>query len=252
MVPRVRDEFRKDVKDVLAARVGHRCSNPACGAVTSGPAQRSDKAVNVGVAAHITAAAVGGPRYDPTLTSQQRSAADNGIWLCQTDAKLVDADPAQYTVALLRQWKADAEARTEQMLSSGLGSLGVSLDLTIPSLDTVDSLLSFANTSVAYVGRGNELDELRGFLAAEAPFSWWLWTGPAGVGKSRLAVELCRDASCSWHAGFLREAHQSRLGDLQSVQPRSWSSITLPSAVSGFRRRLLSSVNGNWVPRCES
>ena len=207
------------MRDILAARAGHHCSKPECGKATSGPAERPDKSASIGVAAHITAASVGGPRYDATLSLQQRSGLDNGIWLCQTDSRLIDADPGQFTVAVLQVWKAEAEALAKQRLSSGVGWLDGSLDLAIPSLDSADSLLSYANTSVAYTGRGKELDELATFLAADPPFSWWLWTGPAGVGKSRLAVEMCRLASISWHAGFLREADQSRLGDLQTLRP---------------------------------
>jgi hypothetical protein len=46
--------------------------------------------VNVGVAAYITAASPGGPRYDPALTTDQRSGGENAIWLCQTCGKLVE------------------------------------------------------------------------------------------------------------------------------------------------------------------
>lgn len=71
------------------------------------------KSVNVGQAAHITAAAPGpgAKRYDPTLTKEERRAANNGIWLCQLCAKLIDTDEARFTVYLLREWKQDAEER---------------------------------------------------------------------------------------------------------------------------------------------
>lgn len=93
-------------------------------------------------------------------------------------------------------------------------------ELTIPTLHTAESLLSFANTSVKYVGRTDELDELRGFLSSDSVFSWWVLTGPAGIGKSRLATELCRFASTSnWHAGFLREVSQAGLGSLSAQRP---------------------------------
>ncbi len=62
------------------------------------------------MAAHITGASPGGPRYDPSLTSEERTHARNGIWLCETCAKLVDSDVARYTPAILRAWKALAEA----------------------------------------------------------------------------------------------------------------------------------------------
>jgi hypothetical protein len=112
----MRDEFPMSVKEVLAKRVALQCSRLGCGRVTSGPQSDPAKFVNVGVAAHITAASPEGPRYDPSLTPEQRSSHDNGVWLCQTCAKLVDSDPAAYPVETLREWKAFAEARAKQAL----------------------------------------------------------------------------------------------------------------------------------------
>lgn len=112
----MRDEFLVQVTKVLAARSGHVCSNPLCLAPTSGPSSTEDKAVSVGVASHITAAAPGGPRYDASLTSDQRSGVDNGIWLCRICGTLIDADPSRFPVALLRQWKTDAEQRATSAL----------------------------------------------------------------------------------------------------------------------------------------
>jgi hypothetical protein len=65
--------------------------------------------VNIGVGAHMTAAASGGPRYDPSLIPGQRQSPENGIWLCQNCAKLIDNDPSRYPVETLREWKAQAE-----------------------------------------------------------------------------------------------------------------------------------------------
>lgn len=106
----MRDEFNAATKDLLARRVGFRCSNPGCRQPTAGPQADPAGSVNIGVAAHITAASPDGPRYDPTLTPDERSAAENGIWLCQTDGKLVDNDKTRYTVEGLREWKRQAEA----------------------------------------------------------------------------------------------------------------------------------------------
>lgn len=116
----MRDEFSSPTKDLLARRVGFRCSNPGCRQPTSGPQAEPSGSVNIGVAAHITAASPEGPRYDATLTPEQRSAADNGIWLCQTDGKLVDNDAIRYTVEGLRDWKARAEAAAARELKQRL------------------------------------------------------------------------------------------------------------------------------------
>lgn len=72
---------------------------------TAGPQEDSSKALNIGVAAHITAASPGGPRYDPNLTPDQRRSTSNGVWLCQNCAKLVDNDDVCYPGDVLRAWK---------------------------------------------------------------------------------------------------------------------------------------------------
>jgi hypothetical protein len=105
----MRDDFSQEVKRVIAARVNNLCSNPSCRAQTSGPNVDSTKAINIGVAAHITAASPGGPRYDPALTRDARRHADNAIWLCQSCGKLVDSDYARFTEEELRRWKQAAE-----------------------------------------------------------------------------------------------------------------------------------------------
>ena len=103
-----RDEFQRNVVERLAKRVGTRCSNPACRAPTSGPDAETG-VTNVGVAAHIHAASEGGARYDSSMTSDQRRDISNGIWLCQTHAKLVDDDETTFSASLLREWKETSE-----------------------------------------------------------------------------------------------------------------------------------------------
>jgi hypothetical protein len=105
----MRDDFTEEVKRTLAARVAYLCSNPDCRAPTSGPQIDATKALNVGVAAHITSAAEGGPRYNSLLSPEERRHPDNGIWLCQNCAKLIDNDTSRYTEKLIRAWKEIAE-----------------------------------------------------------------------------------------------------------------------------------------------
>ena len=93
----MRDDFSKETIERLAKRAGYACSKPDCGIPTVGAAQGHDGVMNIGVAAHITAAAPGGPRFDPAFTIEQRRHHANGIWLCQTHARLVDTDSVLFT-----------------------------------------------------------------------------------------------------------------------------------------------------------
>jgi hypothetical protein len=112
----MRDDFPGQIKEELARRVGYICSNPGCRQLTSGPQAGPTGTVNIGVAAHITAASPRGPRYSPDLTAEQRVSAANGVWLCQTCAALVDRDVDRYTSARLGEWKSDCEASAQRRL----------------------------------------------------------------------------------------------------------------------------------------
>ena len=104
-----RDDFSEATKRLLANRAGVRCSNPSCRKPTSGANAHPSKTTNIGVAAHICAAAPGGPRYDPTMTEGERKSSHNGIWLCQSCSKLVDSDTTHYSKETLIAWKTIAE-----------------------------------------------------------------------------------------------------------------------------------------------
>jgi hypothetical protein len=112
----MRDDFPANVKEELAKRVGYACSNPGCRQATSGPQDGPAGTVNVGVAAHITAASLGGPRYDSNLTPEERTSAANGVWLCQTCAKLIDSDVQGFTEVKIIEWKSDAETAARRAL----------------------------------------------------------------------------------------------------------------------------------------
>ena len=101
----MRDDFSQSVKDLLANRVGWKCSNPNCRKATRGAGVEKTNIINIGVASHITAASKGGPRYDENMTAQERKAFENGIWLCQSCSKLIDSDEMRYTVDKLKKWK---------------------------------------------------------------------------------------------------------------------------------------------------
>lgn len=104
-----RHNFTVKTVDILGKRVGFLCSNPQCRKHTIGPNTNPEKATVVGVAAHITAAAPGGPRFDPEMEKKDRKAIENGIWLCVNCSTLIDKDPDAYPVETLNSWRDEAE-----------------------------------------------------------------------------------------------------------------------------------------------
>lgn len=126
-----RDEFTSSTKDLLANRVGRRCSNPNCRKLTCSANDNPSKITNIGVAAHICAAAEGGPRFDSSMTSEERKAFDNGIWLCQNCAKLIDSDPTRYTKELLKTWKSIAEEYAIAEIASNVPTQTVAEDVSL-------------------------------------------------------------------------------------------------------------------------
>jgi hypothetical protein len=136
-----RDNFSASTKELLARRVGYRCSHPECPLSTIGPALGDTRAVNIGQAAHITAAASGGPRYDASLSEDERRSFENGIWMCANHAKQVDSDEEHFSVGLLREWKANAEKEAFDALTSGNGSPAAStLDIDEELLELLERL----------------------------------------------------------------------------------------------------------------
>jgi len=129
-----RDEFTAKIKQQIAKRAGWLCSDPSCRRHTIGSNSDGDGEINLGIAAHICAAAPGGPRYDPTMTPEQRKSPDNGIWMCQLHGKAVDAKDSTFTKDLLHEWKEKAQKDSwlrvlyNQGVQQGLVDQGLSKD----------------------------------------------------------------------------------------------------------------------------
>jgi hypothetical protein len=141
----MRDDFSEEVKRTVAARVGFHCSNPRCRKLTSGPGADPTRALSIGVAAHITAASAGGPRYDESLTPEQRSSIENAIWLCQSCGTLVDRDLYRFSVTTLYEWKHRAENAAATELAAGttfrpIAASEVRRELTLGELAAVRAL----------------------------------------------------------------------------------------------------------------
>lgn len=136
-----RDNFTKAVIEKLRTRVAHRCSNPKCRVPTIGPATDSDKATSIGIAAHITAASSGGPRYDATLTEKTRKSMANGIWLCSNCSIAIDKDVNHYSVELLNKWKEEAETLARQEMGKRLPGKNDAIDTLTTALTGKSNIL---------------------------------------------------------------------------------------------------------------
>lgn len=113
-----RDDFTKEVKRILRDRVSGHCSHPDCDAPTvAGKVGDPNKAYSTGRAAHICAAAPGGPRYDINMSPEERSSINNAIWLCAHHANEIDLDEVRFPATLLHEWKDAAEKRVRARIN---------------------------------------------------------------------------------------------------------------------------------------
>lgn len=139
----MRDDFPKQTIAEIAKGVGYRCSNPECGRPTVGANAAQDRTITIGVAAHISAASPGGPRYNASQTREARRGKDNGIWLCQNCGRLVDADTQKFTVEGLTRWKRDAQERAfRELVAPGMLA-------PTEEAERVGSIIAADNTSSA-------------------------------------------------------------------------------------------------------
>ena len=81
--------------------------------------------------------------------------------------------------------------------------------LLLPATDPKISWLAFSSRATKLVGRDDEIRLLLKFLDSSRNFSWWQILGPAGSGKSRLALGLCEQVELDgWAVGFLSRTGQ--------------------------------------------
>jgi hypothetical protein len=106
-----RDEFPKSVVEALAKRAAFICSNPDCRALTIAPSDLDEsKFIYIGKAAHICAAAIGGPRYEAQMRAEKRKSASNGVFLCSSCADMIDKNNGlDFPKEMLRRWKDEHE-----------------------------------------------------------------------------------------------------------------------------------------------
>lgn len=123
-MPSIRDNFPKTVIDALGKRAAYICSNPDCRAQTLAPSEGDPaKYIYIGKAAHICAAAGGGPRYKSDMSGVDRAGIGNAIFLCSGCADIIDKNNGvDFPEEMLRQWKSDHERWVTQNLNKrGMG-----------------------------------------------------------------------------------------------------------------------------------
>jgi hypothetical protein len=124
-----RDDFSKPVVEALCKRAAYICSNSECRVHTLAPSdQEHGKFLYIGKAAHICAAASGGPRYKSEMTAAERCAITNAIFLCSNCADMADKNNgADFSEDQLHGWKIEHEKWVSENLNrrgTGLGGEG--------------------------------------------------------------------------------------------------------------------------------
>ncbi len=84
---------------------------------------------------------------------------------------------------------------------------GQNLNITLPITENKKkslSALKYQYQIVDFCGRVEELKCLKDFLDCEELVQWWIIGGVGGSGKSRLALEFCKqNLGTEWHCGFI-------------------------------------------------
>jgi hypothetical protein len=113
------------------------------------------------------------------------------------------------------------------LLEDSLEPGGVEADytaplLSLPFLPSVElTRFTFSARALPFMGREAEEHILADFLeGSDQTFRWMVMHGSGGVGKSRLALELCLAVRNEWHAGFLPDEEADPVwGKWQPLMP---------------------------------
>ncbi|MTE17025.1 hypothetical protein [Nocardia aurantiaca] len=133
----VRDRVPLAQEKVVIARSGNKCAYPSCGLdLTIDPQHSGDQPKATGKVAHIAAASPGGPRYNASMTKDQRGSAENLIYLCGPHHDAIDSQLHHHTTAFLLDAKQSHEQAVERAVRSALG------DVTYEELEVVCTVIA--------------------------------------------------------------------------------------------------------------
>jgi hypothetical protein len=139
-----RDPVPKAQEKIVIQRSGDRCAYPSCGIALSIDAKTAaDLHKAVGKVAHICAASANGPRYDESMTPEQRGSADNLIYLCGPHHDIIDTQLNYHTVEFLQDIKVKHERTVARAMSHAMGQIGFDdLELVCKFIGTGDERTS--------------------------------------------------------------------------------------------------------------
>jgi len=126
---------------------GNQCAMPGCTRLLIA----SDGETVISKICHIEAASADGPRYNPSMTDDDRRHFNNLILLCDEHHSVVDnkANEAIYPVSLLKEWKRNHESKLlHKKITTNYSLLKLAID-AISGID-FDSPDEQYNDSVAF------------------------------------------------------------------------------------------------------
>ena len=120
----LRDRAPAAQEKVVIARSGNKCAYPGCGLdLTIDPKADGDRPKAIGKVAHIAAASPGGPRYDASMTPEERGSAQNLVYLCGPHHDAVDTQLEYHTREFLLEAKHAHEVAVERAVRNALGEV---------------------------------------------------------------------------------------------------------------------------------
>jgi hypothetical protein len=119
-------------KRLLAFRSGNRCAFSECTSNLSSDLDDPNP-VTLGEVAHIKGENPGSPRYDDTMTDEERNDLPNLLYLCPNHHTLIDKQHESFSVEDLLKMKQDHENRVRELITEGFS------DVTFEELSTATS-----------------------------------------------------------------------------------------------------------------
>jgi hypothetical protein len=201
-----RDDFSEKTKLQIAKRAGWLCSFPTCRLPTVGATSDGEGEINIGTAAHICAAAPGGPRYDETMSPEERSSAKNGIWMCRDHGKAIDSTDPEFTIKRLHEWKRQSEVESwrrvlrDETLRKPTVASGMELAARIRTAAEADlkvfrQTVKWPSTSVALTLKLNGFDDpltTSGLARAVTSLDDLILVAGPGMGKTTTLFQIAQ------------------------------------------------------------